>query len=348
MLNLNINPGNYPGNNDPLQQALAKLGLQSSVQTPGANISSVAYSGDSFVRSTNNIGIVRINNQDYYITQPTDEILYNPQDGKVYLARSTANGLALQPLDFDKNGQLFFPITDKVPIARDSQGRQQVLNTGTPTQSGDQLFYDENTGRLYIQRQGANGLEEIDLDRATNGDLVPNNLTQATSAPVDVQKEVSRISSQAQTFSALGLPPELTTSYVDVSGVVPGFGDQTGATIAAGIYVEASLYNQLQKTISIINYLNTAPNGTAPNPNFSYISGRPPYAQDTPEGRKAQEKVFAALRTNIIAQLTRIAEQIKDSITGLRQQTDAAQAFKGRQDGEVAKWVKEANSGGNA
>jgi hypothetical protein len=147
-------------------------------------------------------------------------------------------------------------------------------------------------------------------------------------------------------FSALNVPENLKTGVVDVSSVVPSLGDQTGVTGQAGIFAGADLYRLLQQNLSIINYLNTAPEGTQPNPNFAYIPGRPPYAQDTPEGQAQQAKVYAQLRTNIIARLVRNAEQLRSAYAGLRQQTDLAATFKKTQDGDVSKFVKDAFGGG--
>ncbi|MDJ0626162.1 MAG: hypothetical protein QNJ31_07335 [Candidatus Caenarcaniphilales bacterium] len=342
MVNIFINnPNNYQGN-DPIKNALNNLlGNNRSVSLDSLFKTNKS---DTYVSAANKIQKQRGDNGEYiYSVEPTDEFVYNPNDGKLYLVRQTANGLVYEELPQDQDLlKLFFNATGtSIPPARDSQNLQQLLKPG------DELVYDQDRDRLYIKRKDANGnIQEIDVDRQ-NGDLTPSSASNNNrSVPsTDVQKEVSRISSNNQVFDALGVPHGLRTSSTDVSGVAPGFGDQTGAFLNSSIYIEAGLYNQLQKTITIINYLNTQPSGTAPNPNFSYIAGRPPYGQDSPEGRKEQDKVFAALRTNIIAQLTRIAQQIRDAISGFRTQRDLAQSFKQTQDSNVKGWVDKAFGG---
>jgi len=301
--------GNLPISNDTFASAAASLGLSPSLGSGNA---------------LNQI-------------KADDQIFYNSQDGRLYVRRQTPNGQIILPLN---NSNILFTSN---PNLTD----QQKYNL----RAGDQLFYDISNGKIYIKREGINGPEYIDLNGSDGQvDNTPNDTTSSIekpkSVPVDVQKEVNRISSRGKTFEALNIPHGLNTAPVDVNGVFPGFGDRTGASTAASLYTEAGLYTQLQKTLSIINYLNTAPAGTSPNPNFSYISGRPPYAQDTPEGRRAQDQVFAMLRTNIIAQLTRIAEQLRDAVNGLRQQRDLAENHKRTQDGDVKKFVDAAFAGG--
>jgi hypothetical protein len=283
---------------------------------------------DRFSSSNSDIQTVTINGQEYLVTLPSDEVVYNPEDKNNYLVRRNGNNISYKVIN--DRGNLYFPLSDKITEPEKNNSLANYL------QQGDELFFDQNNGRYYVKRQGKDGLEEIDVNNLRNGNGV---FGASPSYGTDVQSEVTRISSSGGLFEALGIPDGLSTSPVDVSGVVPGFGDQTGATIAACMYVEAGLYTQMQKTLNIINYLNTAPNGIKPNNNFSYIQGRPPYGQDTPEGRREQDKVFAALRTNIIAQLTRIAEQLRDTIAGLRTQKSAAESYKTSQDSEVKKWT---------
>lgn len=268
------------------------------------------------------------------VVEPTDQIFYNQQDGRIYIQRSTSNGNSSSALD---NSNLLFSGLSGDQLSGYNYGNSQI---------GDQLFYDQTTGKIYVQRQGANGPEYVELNNLGNTTNTSSASSNAAPIQVDAQKEVRRISSSGQTFAALNVPNGLTTSPIDVNGVFPGFGDKTGASIAASMYCEAGIYTQLQKTISIINYLNTAPGGTSPNPGFSYIAGRPPYAQDTPEGRRAQDQVFAMLRTNIITQLTRVAEQLRDAMNGIRQQRTLAETYKKTQDGDVKKFVDAAFGGG--
>ena len=266
------------------------------------------------------------------LVSPDDKIGINPENGHILII--AADGTVKKSIDGSNpdNLNLFFPFNSQI-----SSSITESSNPNDLIQIGDKLIFDEKTGKFKIERNG----KEID----PSGNLAPVGLNEAKQNQINspnVQAEVQRISSAGQTFSALNISHGLTTSPIDVNGLVPGLGDQTGATIAAGIYAQAGLYTQLQKTIAIINELNTAPSGTTPNINFSYIAGRPPYGQDTPEGRAAQNKVFAQLRTNIIAQLTRVSEQLQAASAGLKQQTDLAEKHKGNQDSTVSNFIKQA------
>ncbi len=144
--------------------------------------------------------------------------------------------------------------------------------------------------------------------------------------------------------SALNIPDYVTGGQsigpIDVNGMVPALGDQTGATRYATNLAGAGIYSQLQRVLSTINWLNTAPEGVQPNPNFSYIPGRPPYGQDTVEGQREQAKVFAALRTTIIAQLVKIADQLRTAYSGLKQQETLAETFGKEQTSTIKKWAE--------
>ncbi len=266
------------------------------------------------------------------LVSPEDKIAINPDNGHIVIL--SPDGTVKKSIDGSNpdNLNLFFPLNSEIPTSI-----TESSNPNNALQVGDKLLFDEKTGKFQIERNG----KQLEVDDK----LAPTGLNQAkqneTASP-NVQQEVRRISSSGQTFSALNISHGLTTSPIDVNGLVPGLGDQTGATIAAGIYAQAGLYTQLQKTIAIINELNTAPSGTTPNINFSYIAGRPPYGQDTPAGRVQQDKVFAQLRTNIIAQLTRISEQLQAASAGLKQQTDLAEKHKGNQDSTVSNFIKQA------
>ncbi|MDX1918679.1 MAG: hypothetical protein SFT81_06025 [Candidatus Caenarcaniphilales bacterium] len=147
-------------------------------------------------------------------------------------------------------------------------------------------------------------------------------------------------------FRALNLPEGLISGPADVTGVIPSLGDATGISGQVGIVVQGDLYNRLQRVLNAINYLNSSPQGTEPNPNFSYISGRPPYGQDSPEGQRMQAEVFAQLRATIIAQLTRVAEQLKLANQGLQTSLKASDSQKQFQDGNITKFVQDAFKGG--
>lgn len=233
---------------------------------------------------------------------------------------------------FDDNSIFTSPI-DQTPQIIDQNGNEIEIGPN------DKLFFDENTGQYYLQKAGGQ-VEDI-----TNRDgylSIPQ--SEIYDEPV-IQDAALNISGKGQIWDALGLPPGLYTGPIDVNSMVPNLGDQTGATIQAGILTSAGLYTQLQRTLSIINYLNTAPNGTQPNPNFSYLPGRPPYGQDSPEGQREQAKVFAQLRTTIIAQLVRIADQLRAANNGLKQQTDLASSQLKTQNAEVKKWVDSTGGG---
>jgi hypothetical protein len=225
------------------------------------------------------------------------------------------------------------------------EGRS-VTGNGFQFQSDDTLYLDPQTNKLLVLRDGQlidpSTYGRPNQTQATNA----NTTVPAKSVPFNMSKETSRISRSGQMFNALNIPHGLTSNAFNMAGLVPGLGDQTGATIAAGIYGQAALYNQLQKTISIINYLNTAPYGTSPNGTFSYIAGRPAYKDDTPEGQRAQAEVFAQLRQQIISRLMRIAEQLRLASDGLKQQTQLAESYKKVQDGDVKKFVDAAFGGG--
>jgi hypothetical protein len=301
---------------------------------------------DVFVSAASKIVDLGGSQQFVYSVYPTDQIVYDPTQQQVYVARSGTNGTQYIPLQNSVDNTSFdFPdlgTNTNIPSVVDSQGRTQQI------QAGDQLVYDPNKQQLFIQRKGTDGQTQLIPVSNGQGDLTTQDAQNNQTPSVDVQAALNDITKNGKTFEALGIPGGLTTGPVDVSGVFPRFGDQTGVSIAASIYTEAGIYNQLQKTITIINYLNTAPNGVQPNANFAYISGRPPYGQDTKEGQAMQAKVFAAIRTTIIAQLTRIADQLKSAYQGIRQQRTAAEGYKKTQDGDVQKWVSDATGGGGA
>jgi len=226
----------------------------------------------------------------------------------------------------------------------------EVLLTNAPLpgdnspQDNDDLDLAQLQDSLSEIEQLISQLEEGKVDDAE--DLPPTEQGIDTTQPssFDVDAQASRISGK-DLFRALNLPEDFTVGAVDATSIVPGLGDQTGITLQIIPIMISNIFTSTQRALSAKNFLETAPRGVNPNPNFSYIEGRPPYSQDTPEGQRLQEAVFARLRQNIISQLSRIVQQLELAAQGLQTQNDLAQGFKTFQDGLVRQAVQ--NSQGN-
>ncbi len=149
-----------------------------------------------------------------------------------------------------------------------------------------------------------------------------------------------------KSIKALGLPSNFNLSIPKVHTLVPNFGDFTGLTSMSVDITVSGLYKQLQQLYSVQNYLDST--DCKPAGGFSYIKGRPAYKDDTPEGKKMQDQVFAALKNEILNQLTKLIQQIDVMTKGLQQQQQMAESFRKFQDSAVAKAIKKASGGGNA
>jgi hypothetical protein len=364
--NFNLNNLLSSFSDGSLEISIGLNNLQSQSQTNSqAKKDTEAVSEDTFASAINKIGVLKSSDGFLYLIKPNDQIKHDKESNQVYILRKTLFGYEKKYISGDpKNLKLIFPLNYS------GVSQANIEDKSIKYQNGDQLIskVDSNgDAKLYIKRKNSSGedqLIEVTQDPLT-GKLVlvgesskntsdkssSNNSTNTTtsnsSSPIagsDVQKSIDSIGSKGQLWSALGLPPGIRPATVNVTGVVPALGDFTGATIQVGTVVSSQIYNTLQQTLSAINYLNTTP--ANPNPDFSYIPGQPPYGQANEEQKKQQAQVYAALRTTIIAQLTRIAQQLREAYDGSKRQTDAAATYKGEQDKTVSKFVTDAFGGG--
>ena len=364
--NLNLNNLLSSSSDGSLEIGIGLNNSQSqSQQNTSAKKDNKTVSQDTFASAVTKVGVLTSSDGSLYLIKPNDRIGYDKESNQVYILRKTLFGYEKKYISGDpKNLKLIFPLNYS------GVSQANIEDKSIKYQNGDQLIskVDSNgDAKLYIKRKNSSGedqLIEVTQDPLT-GKLVlvgesskntsdkssSNNSTNTTtsnsSSPIagsDVQKSIDSIGSKGQLWSALGLPPGIRPATVNVTGVVPALGDFTGATIQVGTVVSSQIYNTLQQTLSAINYLNTTP--ANPNPDFSYIPGQPPYGQANEEQKKQQAQVYAALRTTIIAQLTRIAQQLREAYDGFKRQTDAAATYKGEQDKTVSKFVTDAFGGG--
>ncbi len=346
-----------PSSNNPfgLGQVSAFPSIQTNTRQPGAGSGSL---GDSFGGTSGTFGDYPFASAGQYPT---------PRELAQYFRFTPEQIQRLESMGAQEYQQ-FVNALRRIDSNPDSP-LNQLLDRNFIDQSANPDFFDDFAGEGEIfgdadnpflndpNNQSFNDSFSEDLFQGlqdgalTNDNLVEQNVFggQTPAAPSlsqpDLQNALSNIKG-SNVFRALNTPPELDTGPIDVTGLVPGLGDQTGITQQAGIYAQASIYTQLQRTSNLISYLNTAPNGTQPNPEFSYIPGQPPYGKASPGQRKQQEEVFNILRQNIISQLVRIARQLRQASDGLKQSTDFAKTFNGVQDQEVGGFLKQAFAGG--
>lgn len=219
-------------------------------------------------------------------------------------------------------------------------GNSATSNTSGSATSGLQSTAQNAT----TQASNLGGLSG-DVFTPTSTLTATNNTVESTALASDynINQAVSSIGG-SDINRALNLPTNLNLGPVDATGFVPSLGDFTGVTIQLIPIVISHIYQKLQQVLSAKSFLETAPYGVTPNPDFAYIQGRPPYGQDTPEGQKLQEEVFMKLRANIISLLARIAQQLQLAEEGLQSQASLAKSFKSFQDQQVTQSIQSGGS----